>query len=161
VITQLVGLVAIARGATLALALRRAGLAPGPELEDALAEVARAEVDLGRAWIGEVVLADRTVRTLGGETIAERLFFDRAEAAGLVFASQEACVAYARDPSAPRPAPVAVPGSGPGSWMLSDATATLFVEAMLIECAEPIERAREHLATARRRARAALEPAGD
>ncbi len=151
VITQLVGVSALTRAVNLAVALAQAGLVLGPVVEGALASVAREEPDLGRGWIGEVLLAERTLHTVGSGSVAERLFFDRTEAARQVYATQEACIAYARDPGAPRPAPVAAP-TGPSHWVLSETTSLAFMEAMLVDCADPIDRGRGRLETARRRA---------
>jgi hypothetical protein len=154
VIAQMVGLSALGRAVVLATALARAGFALGPEAHAALASIATQEIDLARGWIAEVIAAERALRTAGEERILERLFFDRASAARLVYESQERCIAYARDPAAPRPPPVTTPGSGPTAWMVSDATSMIFVESMLVDCAEPIERARTLRDDARRRARA-------
>ncbi|GAB4198604.1 MAG: hypothetical protein OHK0013_08000 [Sandaracinaceae bacterium] len=151
---QLVGLTALGRAVVLATALARAGFTLGPEAHAALASVATGEIDLSRGWIAEVLAADQALRTVGQERLLERLFFDRATAARLVYESQERCIAYARDPTAPRPPPVTTPSSGPTAWMVSDTVSMIFVESMLVDCAEPIERARTLRDDARRRARA-------
>jgi hypothetical protein len=157
VAAQMMSLTALGRAVVLAMALSRAGFTLGADVRAALVTVATGEVDLARGWIAEVLRAERALQTSGQEGLRERLFFDRAHAARLVYESQERCIAYARDPAAPRPTPVVPPVTGPTAWMVSDTVSVIFVESMLVDCAEQIDQARTTRDEAQRRARSLIE----
>lgn len=154
VMSQLVGVAGLLRATGLAVMLQRDGLAIEGPLRAAIEPVVDAPVDLGRGWIVEMHRAAHALRTIPPYGIVEQLAFDRPSTARALYAGQEACVRYARDPSAPRPAVLPLPSSE--QMLLSSQTELALLNAVLPDCTTMIEAARTRLDRSRVRARALL-----
>jgi hypothetical protein len=154
VMSQLVGIASLLRATGLAVMLQRAGLVIEGPLRAAIEPVVDAPVDLGRGWIVEMHRAAHALRTIPPYGIVEQLAFDRPSTARALYVGQEACVRYARDPSAPRPAVLPLPSSE--QMLLSSQTELALLNAVLPDCTTMIEAARTRLDRSRVRARALL-----
>ncbi len=154
VTSQLVGIAALLRATGLAVMLQRDGLVLEGALRAAIEPIVEASVDLGRGWIVEMHRAAHALRTIPPYGIVEQLTFDRPSTARELYAGQEACVRYARDPSAPRPAALPMPSSE--QMLLSSQTELALLNAVLPDCATMIDAARTRLSRASVRARGLL-----
>jgi hypothetical protein len=148
VMPQAVGVATLVRAAGLLVMLARDGLAPDASLLAVLERIERDEVDLGRGWITEMSVAEHTLRTVPVGGTIEALLFDRGRLAADVYDAQEACVTYARDPSAAVPAPLPLPA---GTLHVSGATEIALIEALLPECTSMLDETRRRHAQARAR----------
>lgn len=152
--SQLVAIAALLRATGLAVILQRDGLVFDAALTAALEAVLATEIDLGRGWIMEMHRAEHALRTIPPGGTVERLALDRGSLARAVYAGQEACVRYARDPSAPRPTTLPLPASD--DTLISSDTELAILDAIVPDCAQLIDGARTRTTRVHARARLAL-----
>lgn len=148
VMGQAVGVATLVRASGLLVMLARDGLELEASLEAVLDRIDREDVDLGRGWITEMSVAERALRTVPVGGTIEGLLLDRGSLARELYAVQEQCVAYARDPSAAAPPPLPLPT---GSLHVSSDTELAFIEALLPDCTPMIDESRRRFVQARAR----------